>query len=387
MLSFLEKIFGFICAFFTIHRFKRLISKENSDIFFFFPTWEFGGVERISLKVIDSIKDQKPTCLITYKPNNDGFRKDFEEKCYTLKLGYWAGQLRVLTLPILAKYLNSKTNPIIIGANSTYFYDLIPYLKSHVKIIDIDHSFNKAVDVTKLIQYYSKNTIQRINKRIVLGEKGVKENIDFYNSLNITVDKNKFIPIPNAVETTSVRTPINNREKNIIFVGRNDDVKRVNIFLETARKIKKSYSDYNFICVGNFPNSLSEEYPEITFTGVITDINKLNDIYSSSRMIILCSKTEGLPMVILEAMSRGVVPITVNVGELEYIINRNNGVLIENSINDFILIDIFSNEIEKLILQPHELEQLSINSFELISQHYDILTFKNKYRNLILNTI
>ena len=56
----------------------------------------------------------------------------------------------------------------------------------------------------------------------------------------------------------------------------------------------------------------------------------LNSKYQSAHFIILLSSTEGMPLVILEAMQNGCIPMVTNVGDLPFVINKDNGFIMNN---------------------------------------------------------
>ena len=63
---------------------------------------------------------------------------------------------------------------------------------------------------------------------------------------------------------------------------------------------------------------------------------------------MITSFREGFPMVIPEAMAQGAIPISTNVGGInEHITNFENGVLIDNSVNEDEIINQFVDIINK----------------------------------------
>lgn len=379
-----KKIISFISSVFKIPELKKLLNKNPTQLFFFFPTWELGGSERVHLQILEAVKDQNPTCFITFKPNNDGFKQKFLDLAYVIKLGFWGGHLRRLTIPIIAKHINRKKKPVVFGSTSTYFYDLIPHLKNHVKVIDLDHSFDKTKsDLTKTIQYYSRNVIQRIDTRIVLGEKGKRESLEFYKKLGVELKPDKFKVIPNAVRIPEKTKDFDQKKSQVLFVGRADKVKRVEIFDSIAFKVQNCNTELEFLAIGNFPAEFASLYPNIKFLGAIYDMEELYKLYSDSRYIILCSRTEGLPMVILEAMANAVIPISVNVGELESVITSNNGYLIDNSEDGGLIAEKMKEIILSLENNLNLAQQLSLQAKNDAINKYSEEIMMKSYRAII----
>ena len=74
---------------------------------------------------------------------------------------------------------------------------------------------------------------------------------------------------------------------------------------------------------------------------------KKKEIYDSCDVLLCPSYSEGMPNVILEAMSRGLAIIATNVGAIRLLVSENNGALLKecktnlifDAINKFILMD------------------------------------------------
>jgi glycosyltransferase involved in cell wall biosynthesis len=93
-------------------------------------------------------------------------------------------------------------------------------------------------------------------------------------------------------------------EKNntFFYVGRaNDPIKRFNLIKESLSKISDGEKNLK-VC--------GAENPKFgNYLGIIKD-NKLNEIYNSSKYILLPSRAEGLGLPMIEGMICGAIPIT-----------------------------------------------------------------------------
>jgi glycosyltransferase involved in cell wall biosynthesis len=117
-------------------------------------------------------------------------------------------------------------------------------------------------------------------------------------------------------------------KKKILCIARIAIPKRFDIFLETAKLL----SDYAFIWIGN--KDIVQGIPENIFClGNIPNAGKYNQFVD---LFILPSNYEGLPIVILEAMSFGKPVVASNVGGIhEIVVNDENGYTVENNAEDF----------------------------------------------------
>ena len=68
---------------------------------------------------------------------------------------------------------------------------------------------------------------------------------------------------------------------------------------------------------------------EYEFKGYMTN-DLVIDFYqaNSQDFIINLSSSEGIPVSLMEAMSKGIIPVATNVGEVSQIVNNNHGILL-----------------------------------------------------------
>lgn len=140
--------------------------------------------------------------------------------------------------------------------------------------------------------------------------------------------------IYNPVERTDPE-PFSHREKWILWVGRLVDIKGVDYLAETAKKVLQEHGDWQWIVVGE---GEKREYLEqfirenalegrIVLTGSVTDVSQY---YEQARIYVLTSRSEGLPMCLLEAKSHGLpcVSFDIRTGPNEIIRDGVNGYLV-----------------------------------------------------------
>ncbi len=157
--------------------------------------------------------------------------------------------------------------------------------------------------------------------------------------------KNKYYSvIPGGVDTKTFHP--NKRKKNryitIGFIGHLERVKRANLIPEIFYNINKSYKNSRFLIVGDgsLKNDIEHKLNlmnirKITqITGAVP-YAQIPDIFHKINFLILPSKNEGFPSVVLESLSSGVPVIASKAGGIPEIINNGiNGVLVARG-NDF----------------------------------------------------
>ncbi len=148
--------------------------------------------------------------------------------------------------------------------------------------------------------------------------------------------------IPNGVNT-SVFKPSGNPDKkfHLLFVGRLTEQKGVIHILNALHTLKDDTSIINNIkctIVGDGPlrGELEEKTTQLGITEYVTflgwvDRDKLPEIYAQADVLLMPSSEEGMPNVILEAISSGLSIIATNVaGNEELVFNEKNGFLIND---------------------------------------------------------
>jgi glycosyltransferase involved in cell wall biosynthesis len=142
----------------------------------------------------------------------------------------------------------------------------------------------------------------------------------------IGIPSTKILIIPGAVSDNTLlekrNLPINSR---FLFVGRYERRKGV----EELMPVVASMPDLEISFVGAIPPSKKIKRSNVHFYGEVKDVNELNNIIDSHTFLIAPSHSEGMPNVILEAMSRGLIPLATRVGAVEELVNKDNGFLFE----------------------------------------------------------
>ena len=88
-----------------------------------------------------------------------------------------------------------------------------------------------------------------------------------------------------------------------------------------------------------------EDRSSCTFLGALS-LDEIAEWYQKAHAVLITSKREGFPMVFMEGMVFGCVPISTNVGGIpELIKNDETGILIENNMYEDELIERFIREI------------------------------------------
>jgi len=125
------------------------------------------------------------------------------------------------------------------------------------------------------------------------------------------------------------------KENILLYVGRIDyNQKRVSRLIDVWEQLSKKHCDWKFIVVGDGPElpdiiriANEKKLKNIYFEG----FKSPEDYYKKTKILIMSSEYEGLPLVLCEAMNYGVVPVVYNSFQTaSEIINHDiNGILVD----------------------------------------------------------
>lgn len=390
----IKKSLKTIQAFFNFYKFsKNDIKKiEKADIVFVLPCFQTGGAERVHLNIVKSVKEKSICILFTQNSATDNFKKDFSKYAEIIEINTILNKKNDFVNQKLKKRIIKTINlsqsiKSVFSSNTNYFYELLPEIRNkNIKKVDLIHAISG--ENPTLVNHYI-NSSDAVNHRLVINKKTYSDIVLIYN--NSDLDKklqDKIEVVENAIAFNEEAVPSIKDKIKIGFVGRWSKEKRPEIFLEIASKLKQTQNSVDFVMAGIGMKSNIKLIHEnsVSFVGEITEDEALKKFYKSLTFILVTSSREGFPMVIIEAMANGVIPICTNVGGIsEHIHNYQNGVLIDISNDEDEIATQFIKEINNLLKNELLISELSSNAYKYSRKHFDIKTFNNKYRKYLLN--
>ena len=151
--------------------------------------------------------------------------------------------------------------------------------------------------------------------------------------------KGNYEVVPNVVNT-QVFHPKNEKPeiKQLIHVSALDDhQKNISGLLRAFQKVRKKHPSLELLIVGGGPdeaalkrlsNELGLTFRGVNFTGKLIGI-ELAKAYQNSSALILNSRFENQPVVMLEALCCGIPVIAPKIGGIPEVISEDNGVLFD----------------------------------------------------------
>ena len=166
-------------------------------------------------------------------------------------------------------------------------------------------------------------------------------------------------PDSNIVERLNIA---NNYKKIVLSIARVNPPKEPKIFIETARLLPQ----YGFIWIGNQESveHLGDIPANCHFLGNIVNAGAY---CAQADLFMLPSNYEGLPMVIIEAMSCGVPVVASDVGGVSEIVRNDiNGYTLPNRA------ELFAEKIETILSNENLYARMSKNALEIFERELTI---------------
>jgi L-malate glycosyltransferase len=171
---------------------------------------------------------------------------------------------------------------------------------------------------------------------------------ELHSQLARHINPKKIVTIHNGIDTSKVDSTLTMAEAKrrlaipescLVFgvAGRLEPIKRLDIFLASAKRITMQLPHTRFVIVGegSRESELRELAREHKIDGRVLFLGHRRDIYDVLRafdVFVLCSDHEGVPMALLEALCLGVPVVARRVGGVPEVIQDGvSGVLVESA--------------------------------------------------------
>lgn len=350
----------------------------GDKVFFLISSLKGGGAEAVCVNLANALSKKGYDVNVTTLNNKKSVYHN-EISADVIKQNLNVTKIRY-ALPSLLKWIksNKPEKVFVFSYEMAILLVLARYFSSHDfyivsrNINNIDEKYKKRGVKGWLIRqlvsiFYTKSDCY-INQCYAMEERFLnlfpsekcKSNV-IYNSLN-----SKFDYDFSHVEKIKLRqdTPF------FLCVGRLSYQKSFSFALESFALFLKSYPDYKLIIIGEgeLEDDLRRKVSvlnlekSVIFKGFIRD---LSSYYANAKAVLLTSKFEGFPNVLIESIAHATPVISLNCdsGPNEIIKNGVNGYLVENrSVSEF-------SEKMKLLINSDDLNSLDIYQ---TAQYYSI---------------
>jgi glycosyltransferase involved in cell wall biosynthesis len=348
-----------------------------------------GGAERVLLEIASALNpDRYELFLIATQSAGDSWRGQWKERAghiYDLRQLVHAEKLAAAIYSIC---VNWELDALLVQ-NSLSGYSVLPQIKQRlpgIRAIDVIHS----VDVDWNIVSATREIDSALDVRVAISER-VREEL-----LAQGIAENKIRLIWNGVDlqhfdSTRFHDSETGGPHRILFAGRMDAVKRPLLLAEIALGLRKrrGRDDFRFVVAGDGPESagLRRRVHALGLDGLFEFRGHVADVapdLAACQIVILTSRAEGIPLIVLEAFAASRPVVASAVGAVPEVVTPETGILVPPGKGD-----IGKDEIEKfvaaldlLINDPSLRRSLGTNGRRLVERRFDRRQAAEAYRAL-----
>lgn len=348
----------------------KVCKKQKNKICFFVGDMsKNGGTERVSSIIANElVKRGYQVVFLSYRNCNQSFYYlDPSIKLYSLLKKDEKGYLKRKIKPYfnLYKFIKKMKIDIIVDVDLILSLYTIPVkIVCGIKNISWEH-FNffeqrvkNRVRARKLAGCFS-NAIVTLNKQ------------DFENykqNLKI-IKKIEYIYNPAIIDNSNTTTLENNI---VISVGRLTYSKGFDRLLKIWKLVEEKNKNWKLMIIGdgeekNRLENIIKEY-NLQNVSLIPFQKNIEHYYEKASIYVMTSRTEGFPMVLLEAQKKGlpIIAFDCKTGPSEIIVDNQNGFLIkENDIQEFAdkLLNIMNDKEKRIVFSNNAI--IDSNRFNL----------------------
>lgn len=356
--------------------------RNRSALFFFFPFLHLGGAERVHAALTGCVADKRPWVFFTKRSDNQRFRPLFPARARLFNVWFLLKHGYPFSIGIMAGLINRHKRPVVFGSNSLFYYLLLPHLRQGVKRIDLLHAFGGGGEE------FSLPAVPVLDARVLIASRTREDLATQYRDRGIDPKLlERIVLIPNSVEVPP-SPPRRKREGKlrILYVGRASEEKRVHLVGSIAAACSQRGLAVSVTLVGDIaPETMGEGAARsCIFSGEIHDREEMDRLYATADLLLLTSSREGFPLVIMEAMAHGVVPLSTAVGGIpEHLRHGENGWLIGNHDDEELIVESACSLIAQACSDPQRLETMSQAAYEYAVAHFSSARFCEAYRRIL----
>lgn len=217
----------------------------------------------------------------------------------------------------------------------------------------------------------------------IFGEKGRNELI------TLGVAPERAFTLLNPIDTTAfVPDPTVTKEYDLIFIGYLRPPKRVDLLLQALAGVHKIRPETNLVIVGDGDEqaNLSALAAHLNLSDHVTFAGWHDQVLpylQKSRILVLLSEREGLPVVALEAMSVGLPVILTDVGSIHTIVrNGENGYLVDSPADPALV----ARLILHILADPAQYSKFSAEAMKIHDTH-DVKQVTRNWERIIRSTL
>src|SRR3984885_6728952 len=328
-----------------------------------------GGAEAVLYDIASTLCSTRfETLLLATQSRDDRWRTKWQERVeHVYDLARVVTPER-MTAAVYSMVTNWRCDYLVLQ-NSLYGYAALSNIKKQlpsIQIVDLNHYVDEGWDQIAS----TREAAPYIDCRVALAE-AVRDHL-----LAMGTPASKVLLVRNGVDLDRFHPapPSSNSTKNILFAARLDPRKRPLLLADIARELShlRPQQDFRFVIAGDGPQKEPFERRVhklgldtlFDFRGKVEDLPPL---FAACDIVILPSRSEGVPLVILEALASARPVVASQVGAIPEVLDSSCGVLIEKAGAAE-----FARAIHSLLDQPELREKMGAAGRRKMEAKHDI---------------
>jgi glycosyltransferase involved in cell wall biosynthesis len=366
----------------------KLRKKSVTGLFFFFDRFSMGGAQRIHLDILKSIPEVEKQVFFTRFSPNPIFRKEFYQspKTTIFDIHIWCDYLlfRLFSVHYFSFYINRHSTAQVFSANSTFFYDMLPFIKKPIVRTELLHNFTFG---KQGMEYFGLQNYQWLDHRIVYDfftRENIKNQYAEYNIPSAYLKRILFFE-PGVDLPQEIIKPFTDPLK-IVCAGRGGSQKRIGLISQIAEYFMEHRLPFEFHFAGTLIDELAPKVRSKSILhGNISDPDKMSALLDVMDIALLTSAYEGFPMFIKESMAHSCIPVaTALPGNLMHLEDRVNALLIPNLQDENEIVKSAIQILEELSANKNLCRQISSMAYHYAKNNFSREKFNKSYRALLL---
>jgi glycosyltransferase involved in cell wall biosynthesis len=347
---------------------------------------DYSGAEIVLERYLENNNVIDPYFAIIYNTKKNVVQKFVSkygnEKVFTLEMNLNKNMLRyapfIESIKIVGK-LNKYIDiikPNVIYANNTIETLLVGYKKEKYKIPIIGHIHDMKSSIKSPIRvYYTRKSIEKIHKVLTVSnacKNDWNENMEvIYNGLE---ESYFHYSKRSKIETISYIGSISSRKGSDIFLNAIENI----LLGNNSLKINIAYNNIESNDLKDILEKVKSKFSHRVKIFERLPFDEIIKLYNTSDLIIVPSRHDPLPTVIMEALGKGTLAIGANIDGIPELLNNEEKLLFA------------PNDVNSLVNKINEILTMNLESYNKLTKElydYSKINFNSKLKENKLNTI
>lgn len=365
----------------------QLIPRFKGRYFFLFDRYALGGAQRVHLDILASLANENKRVWFTRLSLNSVLKSAFYSQPNTRSsdIHRWCDNLifRLFTVHWMAFYLNRHRGAHVFSSNSTFFYDLLPFLSKHLRTTELLHNFTYGHNG---MEWFGLANRHHLSHRLT---------VDFSTLANIRQQYRKWNIAPEwearlGIIEPGVRVPAEEElggktpapPLHVLYAGRGGPQKRVWLIDRIATATQNTGLPIRFHFAGDMADELSPDVKAAAVLhGMVSSEADMYRIYTGAHVLLMTSAYEGFPMAIKEAMACRCIPVVTALdGNKTHLRAGENALLIEAVENEEAVVQQGLAHLATLCADPATVARLQDAARAYAAEHFRREDFIRKYQ-------